>query len=228
MNKQQISEKMMTHEEWYKEAKEMSLDKLPEFLRKLTEDYGHDYGTICHAMTAGAIATMWAINKSPTGGITGFQAGYIMWQFIRQWNYSSNKTGLKLIDYDNFLYPQYEDKFEKTISKETWNAIQKQAKENLDESNTEHEKYLKDLEQYKIDLINFIKKCPDYYQRRDYYDRLGCGTGQQWENYYSKVESGFEFAPEKPYDGCYGNPVYGHWQSIIEGNVPFGYQIVND
>lgn len=54
-----------------------------------------------------------------------------MWQIIRDMNYSSNKCGLRLIDYDNMLYPQYGYKFEKTISANTWEGLQKQAKENI-------------------------------------------------------------------------------------------------
>lgn len=117
---------------WYEEAKKMTLEKLPEFLRHLNEDYCHDYGTICHAITASGIAAMWATDHS-CGGITGFQAGCIMWEFIKHWNYEYNKTGLKLIDYDNLLYPQYSDKFEKTIPQWIWDALQKEAKNKLDE-----------------------------------------------------------------------------------------------
>lgn len=133
MEKLKIKEEDKMHEFWYKDARKMTLEELPEFLRHLTEDYEHDYGTICHAMSAGSIATMWAINKSPSGGITGFQAGAIMWEFVRNWSYEHNKTGLKLVDYDNMLYPQYEDNFEKTITTDTWEALQKEAKEKLKE-----------------------------------------------------------------------------------------------
>ncbi len=119
-------------EEWYEETKEMTMDKLPEFLRKLTEDYEHDYETICHAIAAGAIATAWAINSTPQGGITGFQAGCIMWMFIRHWTYSHNKLGLRIIDYDNLLYPQYEEKFQKTITPAIWEELQNEVKKLLD------------------------------------------------------------------------------------------------
>lgn len=132
MSKQAITEEMKVHEEWFNEAREMTMDKLPEFLRHLMEDYGHDYGTICHALTAGAIATAWAMDRAPQGGITGFQAGFIMWGFIRHWSYESNKCGMKIVDYDNMLYPQYEHKFEKTISESVWKILQDEAKKKLD------------------------------------------------------------------------------------------------
>jgi len=130
MNKKTITEEMGIHKEFYKEAKGMTLDKLPEFLNKLMDDYEHDYGTICHALAAGAIATMWAMNKHPQGGITGFQAGCIMWEFIRNW---MNEEGpLKLLSYEKMLYPQYIDRFDKIISKDTWEWLQEQAKQKLD------------------------------------------------------------------------------------------------
>lgn len=64
-------------------------------------------------------------------GISGFQAGGVMWEVIEEWMYSGNKCGLKLVDYDNMLYPQYDYKFDKTISADTWYNLQEQAKEML-------------------------------------------------------------------------------------------------
>lgn len=127
-----ITEEMKIHEQWYKEAqdKDMTLETIPAFLKKLTTEYNHDYGTICHALTAGAIATMWAMNRTPQGGITGFQSGCIMWEFIRNWN--GEKGPLRLIKYDEMLFPQYEDKFQKNISMNTWKYLQEEAKKNID------------------------------------------------------------------------------------------------
>ena len=36
-----------------------------------------------------------------------------------------------MIDYDNMLYPQYKNNFSQTISKETFEALQKAAEEKL-------------------------------------------------------------------------------------------------
>ena len=221
----QITEEMKVQDEWYKEAKSMTLDKLPDFLNKLMNDYGHDYGTICHAFASGAIATVRAMDHSEHGGITGFQAGAIMWEFIRNWNYNHNKTGLKIIDFDKFLYPQYSDYFQKTISPEAWVAIQKEAAVQLKEADEAHEKYLKDMAQYKIDITEFALKHPDYSEMPERYQHLSCGTGAEWEEEENKVLSGFEFAPAKPYEHVYGNSVYKHWETIINGIVPFGYEV---
>lgn len=132
MAKQKITEEEKIHEKWFADADKITLENLPEFLRHLMEDYEHDYGTICHALSAGAIATMWAMNNHPQGDITGFQAGGVLWGVIKNWSYRTNKTGLRLIDYDDLLYPQYEYKFDKTISSDTWSLLQKQAQEKLD------------------------------------------------------------------------------------------------
>ena len=222
----QITEEMKVQDEWYKEARDMTLDKLPEFLNRIMNDYSHDYGTICHAIAAGAIATTWAMDHSEQGGITGFQAGAVMWQFIRNWNYSHNKTGLKIIDFDKFLYPQYGDYFQKTISPETWAAIQKEAAAKTKEADEAHEKYLKDLAQYEIDIVEFALKYPDYIERPEHYQHLSYGTGEEWGKYEDKKSSGFEFAPREPYDPMPDSRVYHHWQSIINDVVPFGYKVV--
>ena len=133
------------------------LDDLMEFLKYVKENCNYGYGVAPRSIAQAALAT--ALYLSNEFGITGFQAGFVMFDFIRDWNFSNNKCGLKIIDYDDMLYPQYYDKFEKTISRETFEELQKEAEENL--KNTE-----------------------------------------------------------------YAHPnVVAHWESIVEGKVPFGYKI---
>ena len=127
--KQPIKEGDNAQEQWYKDAREQTLETLPEFLRHLTEDYEHDYGTICHALAAGAVATTWALNASKQGGITGFQAGAIMWEYMKHWN--NVNPPARLVQYENMLYPQYRGKFEKIISKDTWDWLQEKAASEL-------------------------------------------------------------------------------------------------
>lgn len=150
---QNITEEDKIHEEWYKEAKKMTMEELPTFLKKLTEEYGHDYGTICHAISASAIAAAWAVERTPQGGITGFQAGCIMWGFITNWM-SYNDEALALIKYDNMLYPQCEDKFT-TISKSTWEWLQKKAKKNLECKENVHQDVIKHWESIVGGIIPF-------------------------------------------------------------------------
>ena len=127
-----ITERDNMEKEWYEEAHEQTTKTLPDFINHVMNDYQHDYGTVCKAIAACAIATAWAANREPQGGITGFQAGAVMWEFVRAWSFSSNRTSLRIIDYDNMLYPQYEHKFEKTIPESTFKLIQKAAKESLE------------------------------------------------------------------------------------------------
>jgi len=211
---------------WQKKAGEATIKSLPGFLTELTEKYQHDYGTICHAVAIAAQAAAKAMDHGPQGGITGFQAGCIMWQFIREWNCSDNKTGMKLVDYDNFLYPQYADKFDKTLSSDIWKSIQKEATVQVKNADEKYADYLKETEQYKKDIAVFVGEYPDYYENKEHYDPLGIGTGEQWEAEAKKKESGFEFAPQEPYCPVDSNSaVYIHWLSIINGKVPFGYTI---
>jgi hypothetical protein len=118
-----ITEESGLHIEWMREAKDMTLDALPEFLRKLTQDYSHDYGTICHAIAAAAVAAAWAVEKSPQGGITGFQAGAVSWEMLKGWGgITLGETGSRIINFDDLLFPQYAEKFT-TIPEETWEKL---------------------------------------------------------------------------------------------------------
>lgn len=210
-------------EKYYDEVSKQTLETLPKFIEKmLNEKLG--YGSVCCAVAASALAAAWAANRSPKGGITGFQACAVMWEFVRQWNYKSNKIGLRIVDYDNLLYSQYEDRFTSpTISQNQFDILQKEAKRLLQEDLDSKTKYDKDKIQYNKDIAKFVKKYPDYYKRKKHYDRLMGGTSIEWEVYEKKQKDGFEFAPQEPF--YYRSPLISHWQSIVSGKVPFGITI---
>lgn len=156
-----ITEEMNLHEEWFKQAQEIeTVEDLAAFVNHVMTDYCHDYGTACHAVAACALAGAWL--GAHTEHITHFQASFVMWDFIRRWLKPNNKCGLKLIDYDDMLYPQYWDKYEKTMRKEAFEALQKEALRLIEANGKES------------------NACP---------------------------------------------AVLEHWQSIVDGQVPFGYAI---
>ena len=113
-----------------KERKDIkSFDDLVAFLQRVKDTCNTGYGTAPRAIAQAALATAWYLASD--FGITGFQAGCTMWDFIRDWSYSGNKCGLKIVDYDNMLYPQYDDYFEKTIRRDVFEALQEEAEKNL-------------------------------------------------------------------------------------------------
>jgi len=159
----QITEEQGIHKEWAEEVKEMTLEKLPEFIRKLTQDYIHDYGTICHAIASGAIATAKAIDRSPAGGITGFQAGCIMWEMIRQWGVFGDGP-LRMQQMENLLFPQYAYKFT-TISQDIWDRIQAMARENIAKNETAHPDVIahwKSIEAGRVPFGLSVRKAPTH------------------------------------------------------------------
>lgn len=125
-----------------------SLDDLMNYIQNIKDNYNIGYGTAPRAIAQAALATAYYL--SDVFGITGFQAGCVMWDFIRDWMYSSNECGMKIIDYDEMLYPQYDYKYEKTINYNTADALIKAAKKKLEESKDahprviEHWKYIAD------------------------------------------------------------------------------------
>lgn len=123
--------------EWDDKAKSIkSIDELSEFCHHLMEDYNHDYGTCVRAIAAMSLAAAWM--GAHIEGITGFQAGFVMWDFITGWIKCENQCGLKLLDYDHMLYPQYMEEYEKYISRDTFKKLQEKAKEKLEEYDNEN------------------------------------------------------------------------------------------
>lgn len=135
MERQKIAEEMRLQDKWYEEARYMKPEKFQDFFRHLSEDYEHDYGTVCHAMAAIGLAAMWAFNNSDgaRGGITGFQSGIVLWQVIKEWEFRDNECGLRLQDMDNLLYPQYAYHFN-SISQRQWTAVQEKARKCIEEN----------------------------------------------------------------------------------------------
>ena len=128
-------------------------DKLVEFLKDVRDNYNYDYGTAPRAIAQASVATAWYF--AYVFGITCFQAGFVMWDFIRDWQYRDNECGLKIVDYDLMLYPQYEYKFtEKTISEWQWEALQEKAKKELDRINETVDSYNKSQAEGMEDFIN--------------------------------------------------------------------------
>ena len=113
-----------------------TFEDLVSFLQKVKENCNTGYGTAPRSIAQAALATAWYL--STDFGITGFQASCVMWDFIRDWLFPSNKCGMKIVDYDDMLYPQYWDKFEQTITKDTFEALQVAARKNLEDKTQAH------------------------------------------------------------------------------------------
>lgn len=126
-----LKDEFEAREELAKKRSEIkSFDDLVAFLKDVKENYNYDYGVAPRSIAQAVLAVGWYLSRE--FGITGFQASFVMWDFIKDWQFSNNKTSLKILDYDNLLYPQYGHKFDKTISTRTWESVQKAAKENLE------------------------------------------------------------------------------------------------
>ena len=136
----------MTEKEYkeyiYKKADKVKTKKqLDELLNEVTNCEELDYGKIIYAISGCMLATANYIDNSEVGGITGFQASFIGWEMVKKFIHEST-IGMKLVDYENMLYPQYKEHFQKFISQDTWESLQKQAEINLKEIPTANPKVI--------------------------------------------------------------------------------------
>lgn len=234
---EKITEEMKLHKKWFEEAKKQTVETLPEFVRHLVEDYEHDYGTIYHAVGAAGLAGMYAVENSPTGGITGFQAGFCLWDVIRQWNYLANKCGLAILDYDKLLYPQNQDAFT-TVSSQIMENVRTEAQNNIDKFNQEYANWVeshavweRQMEKFKVEVVEWQKEhseYPTYEENPSFYQHLEFGNADEWEMERKKEESGFMFEPREPYEPSVHPDVMSHWKMLVDGGVPFGLKVVED
>lgn len=122
-----------TLEAWKRQAKEVcTLEQLVSFIRSLDENYHHDYGTQVHASAAAMMAAFWCFDRiSARGGMTGFQASCVGWMIAKE--LLSFEGPARLQKFEDLLFPQYSEKFEKVISADSWAWLQKRAGELLAE-----------------------------------------------------------------------------------------------
>lgn len=127
---QAITEEMNLHKEWYELAKKQTIESLSPFVSGLVNNYEHDFGTIIHAVAASALAAAHAVHNSEQGNIDSFQGGAVLTEFIRTW--LNLKAPFKLVNYEDFLYPQHERRFKKLLPPSIWAWIKAEAKHQLD------------------------------------------------------------------------------------------------
>lgn len=119
-----------------KEFENVTVETLPAFM-DVALNRPHDYGTICVAIGACAVAAAKAADRSEHGGITGFQAWAVFWEFVRGWAVFSEGPK-RMIQYENLLYPQNETDFT-TISSDTWEWVKTEAAKKIAEIGTKSE-----------------------------------------------------------------------------------------
>lgn len=127
----------------YAKANEVrTKEELDALLNEVVNDQDLDYGKIVYAMSGCMLAVSNYINRSEVGGITGFQASFIGWEMVKKFMHES-KVAMRIVDYENMLYPQYKNRFEKRISRGIWFDLQERAKKLLKESKDAHPDVIK-------------------------------------------------------------------------------------
>ena len=116
------------HRKWLEKAKHVSREELPSFIDEIMEK-GDGYSDLIYAVSSCCIATMSVCGK----GMTGYQASWVPLIFLQNVNGVGTKVGFKVVDYDNMMYPQYEDYFNVTLSRDMMEALQEEAVERLGE-----------------------------------------------------------------------------------------------
>ena len=124
-----ISEDMNLQSEWYELAKKQKLETLSAFISGLVNDYEHDFGTIIHAVAASALAAAHAVNNSETGDLDPIQGGAVMAEFVKNW--LGLQAPFRVVNYEDFLYPQYARRHKKVISQQVWAWLQEEATNQL-------------------------------------------------------------------------------------------------
>jgi len=172
--------KEMSREEinvWIEKGQNTKIGNFQEFLNDMIENIPVSYGNVVYS-TAIASSTIAHILSSHYG-ITGFQAGCVQWEWIRQWGIFSSEVGLRMLNYQDMCYPQHESSFT-TISKDTFERMQTFCQDRIEKSNQDYETYKETLSEWKLKIIEFETKYPDYKDSPEKYEQFTGGTQEEW------------------------------------------------
>lgn len=149
--------KKLPWDEWFEKASQVrTIEQFKELYDYLFNgNICHTYDSAAHATSALAIAG--GHLGSSTEGITGFQASYVKFDFLRQWDNIGKCVGLQVIDYDDLCFPQYVKKFPlKRIKKDMWLAVQRACKEKLESLDVNGNRACYKVRQYWGDVCSGI------------------------------------------------------------------------
>jgi hypothetical protein len=114
-------------DKWLDRAKAVSTeDELAALVRDVLAE-PQDYGTCVYSTAACALAGATLASKKL--GITGFQAGCVMWEFVQRWLHIEGPA--RLVRYHDMLYPQNAEKFVREIDSETAEYLKTEARKVL-------------------------------------------------------------------------------------------------
>ena len=131
-------------DEWYKKAKNdiHTPEQLKEFADEICEYVNNSKEMYNDSSNGAAAISLAAMHMMAfIYGMTSFQMGWVMWQLIDQMVIGEHDCGMKLVNYNDMLYPQYEDHFMKTLPKDVWERLQQKAKDDLKKDDAASEVY---------------------------------------------------------------------------------------
>lgn len=105
-------------------------EQLLEFLDKEIENEELTKDNIDHAIAAFMLAASNVLVQKHGNLIDKDKAGDIMWNFIRHWLPEFAYAPIRMLIYEDLLFPQFERNF-KTITKDIQEWVKKQAEHNL-------------------------------------------------------------------------------------------------
>lgn len=131
----EVNHEQILRERYVERARSATPEELAGLIDEImTDPHTNDYGGVGVAIGLIAAASAWAMNRHPgaRGGITGFQGGAVLWEFVRHWDSGRiGEAGARIQSFDNLMFPQYADSFQ-TLPRSAVDAVQRMARERLE------------------------------------------------------------------------------------------------
>lgn len=124
-------------DEWYEKAKTeiQTPEQLKAFAEEISARVESSDEAYNDSSNGAAALVLAAVNMTACMyGMTQSQMGWVMRQVICQTLLSEHDCGMRLLNYSDILYPQYEDRFSREINADTWVKLREKAAKLVEEN----------------------------------------------------------------------------------------------
>lgn len=223
------------HEDLFALAKKQTMRSLPHFLASLKKMPRDSIETSCDFIAVAGIAAMSAFACDTIGQPVGRDRDRVMHQLILKYYCMKNKTGIRILNFDQILGPHNEDNFT-SIPKSSWELIKLEAKRRLDQYYEDHERWEEEVAAWVADTKKFKcyvlqwqllhPECPKYEDCPEYYMREADDSPSEARRVHMLEKMGVPLAPPEPrMPMAVTQDEVAQWTLIVSGYVPFGLKV---
>jgi len=116
-----MSEVVKEEQSIFKQAENVKKEYLADFFSQIFSEENSNEQDV-DAIVAGMMALFTAMSEKLSYTEEDGKSK-VFWKFVREFCYPENRTMIKMIDFDWFMFPQFKDRFDRIIPKDVYETM---------------------------------------------------------------------------------------------------------